>query len=114
MQSNTDDASIGLDLEGKAQNIDSGALVTSGGKLPHSFQVSTTKLLDVIIALNPRSRSLDAKQRKKVRQSINQKLYNKTRPGLYLEVNKLLHLAYLGQPNGAKTQHQWRIFCSDS
>ncbi|MEP0873521.1 DUF559 domain-containing protein [Trichocoleus desertorum AS-A10] len=74
----------------------------------------TTKLLDIIIALSPQSQKLNPKQRKTLRQNLNTKLYNKTRPGFYWEVADSLHIAYAGQPAGAKTQHHWRIFCDDS
>jgi len=89
------------------------ALVAAGGNLPHQFQVSTSKLLDVFVALSPRGQSLTGRQRADFRQVINQRLYNKTRPGFYVEVGELFHIAYVGQPNGAMTQHQWRIFCGD-
>jgi very-short-patch-repair endonuclease len=104
---------LDLDLEGSERPTNGKALVTSGGKLPHSFRVSTSKLLDVIVALSPRGQSLTGKQRKVFRQTINQKLYNRTRPGFYLEVGDLLHIAYAGQPQGANTQHQWHVFCGD-
>jgi hypothetical protein len=74
----------------------------------------TTKLLDIIIALSPRSQNLNSKQRKALRQEINTKLYNKTRSGFYWEAADSLHIAYAGQPKGANTQHHWRIFCDDS
>lgn len=102
-----------LDLEGNERNTGSYALVAIGGKLPYSFQVPTSKLLDVVVALSPRGRTLDNRQRKKFRQTVNQKLYSKTRPGFYLEVGDVLHIAYAGQPGGAGTQHHWRIFCGD-
>ncbi|MBW4540665.1 MAG: endonuclease domain-containing protein [Myxacorys chilensis ATA2-1-KO14] len=113
MHSNTSNGTtFNLDLEGNEHNTQSNALVAIGGKLPNCFQVSTGKLLDVIVAFSPRYRSLDAKQGRQFRQTLRQKLYNKTRPGFYLEVGELLHLAYAGQPGGANTQHQWRIFCA--
>ena len=87
------------------------AIVPSGGKLPCCFEVSTSKLLDVVIALAPSSRNLDTKQKKKFRKNLNQKLYNKTRPGFYWEATSILHIAYAGQPNGHGSQHQWRLFC---
>jgi hypothetical protein len=96
-----------------ARQREGGVLVPAGSKLPHSFQVPTSKLLDVIVALSPRGRGLEGKQRKKFRQALNQRLYTKTRPGFYLEVGEVLHIAYAGQPGGAGTQHHWRIFCND-
>ena len=87
---------LDLNLKSSEHTTASNALVTSGGKLPHSFQVSTSKLLDVIVALSPRGRNLTSKQRKAFRQTVNKSLYNKTRPGYYLEVGNVLHIAYVG------------------
>jgi very-short-patch-repair endonuclease len=111
--SDSNGTTFNLDLEGSERNTQSNALVAIGGKLPHCFQVPTSKLLDVIVAFSPRCRTLDTKQRRQFRQKVGQKLYNKTRPGFYLEVGEMLHLAYAGQPNGARTQHHWRIFCAE-
>lgn len=104
---------LDLDLEGN-DTTESNALVASGGKLPFSFEVPTSKLLDVMVALIPKCRDLDTKQKRKARKVLNQKLYTKTRPGFYLEVTDVFHLAYAGQPKGAGNQHQWRIFCAES
>lgn len=89
------------------------AIVAIGGKLPHSFQVATSKVIDVIIAFSPQGRGLTGKQRQQFRKKVNQKLYTKTRPGFYLEATEAFHLAYAGQPGGANTQHLWWIFCTD-
>lgn len=111
MSFNPNDGGINLDLEGNEHDTGDNALVPIGGKLPYCFEVPTSKLLDVFIALSPRSRSLSAKERKKLRQQVNSKLYNKTRPGFYLEISTAFHVAYAGQPRGAGSQHHWRIFC---
>ena len=91
-----------------------GGLVAIGGKLPFSFQVKTSKLLDVLLAFSPRSRGLKGKRLKKFRQELNQKLYIKTRPGFYFEISEHLHFSYVGQPGGANTQHQWAVHCDES
>jgi very-short-patch-repair endonuclease len=102
-----------FDLEGTERRTTGGAMVSIGGKLPHCFEVPTSKLLDVIVQLSPRGRNADTKERKKLRKALNQKIYTKTRPGFYMEVGHVLHFAYMGQPNGAGSQHWWRIFCAD-
>jgi len=98
-----------FEIEGKADT----ALVAIGGKLPNQFRVTSGKLLDIMMALAPRCRGLEGKQRQKVRKSLQQKLYNQTRPGFYCEVAPVLHFSYAGQPGGAKTLHHWYIFCAD-
>ncbi|MBL1176824.1 endonuclease domain-containing protein [Pantanalinema sp. GBBB05] len=108
-----DDGVVNLNLDGNEHNTGDNTLVPIGGKLPYCFEVPTSKLLDVFIALSPRSRNLTVKQRKKLRQQVNSKLYNKTRPGFYLEISTAFHVAYAGQPRGAGTQHHWRIFCTE-
>jgi len=102
-----------LNFDGNKATEQNGPLVTVGGKLPHSFQVPTSKVIDVLIALSPRSQGLTGKQRQKFRKTISQKLYNKTRPGFYFEMTASFHLAYAGQPGGVRTQHHWHIFCTD-
>lgn len=89
------------------------ALVAASNHFPHQFQVSTSKLLDVFVALSPRGQSLRGKERRDFRQTIYQRLYNKTRPGFHTEVGELFHITYIGQPNGATTQHRWCISCGD-
>jgi len=91
-------------------NFDAG-IVPSGGKLPCTIPVTTRQLLDVLMALAPACRNMDARQKKKFRKQLNRKLYNKTRPGFYSEPAPFLHLAYVGQPQGPGTQHHWKIFC---
>ncbi|GAB4232505.1 MAG: hypothetical protein Kow00121_60650 [Elainellaceae cyanobacterium] len=105
--------SLKLDLDG-SEKTEGSTLVSVGGKLPHCFPVSTAQLLDIIVALSPHCQKLDGKKRKAFRQELNKKLYNKTRPGFYWEANDSFHIAYAGQPGGAKTQHRWRIFSDDS
>lgn len=89
-----------------------GTIVPIGGNLPCSFQVPTSKLLDVIVALSPSGRTLTGKARQKARQKANAWLYNRTRPGFCFMIKKnVFHIAYAGQPQGAGTQHHWHIFC---
>lgn len=90
------------------------SLVPAGSKLPFEFLVETTKLLDVIMAIFPKARQATPSQKKKLRKDLNAKLYTKTRPGFYLEVNNSLHFAYVGQLGGHGTQHQWRLYCNES
>lgn len=104
---------LDFELEGNEHEDKNGALVAIGGKLPHSFRVPTSKLIDIIMTLSPQERNLAGKQRQKFRKTVSQRLYNKTRPGFYLEATSSLHLAYAEQPGGAKTQHHWHIFCTD-
>ena len=61
---NTNGADFNLDLESSTNSPKSNALVAVGGKLPHCFQTSTSKLLDVLVALAPGYRKLDAKGKK--------------------------------------------------
>ena len=111
MQANS--AVLNLDLDSSNHSTSTQALVAIGGKLPICFQVPTSKLLDVIVALAPGCINLDANRKKQARKTLSQKLYNKTRPGFYAEITPKLHLGYAGQPQGHGTQHQWRIFCDD-
>lgn len=101
-----------LELDGDEHNTDGNAIVPISGKLPHSLEVTTGKLLDVVLAFAPQSQHLDNRQKKAFRKTLGQKLYLKSRPGFYYEVSKDLHIAYAGQPNGAGTQHLWRLFCT--
>jgi very-short-patch-repair endonuclease len=92
---------------------DSNAIVPSGGKLPHSFEVATSKFLDIVMALSPNAKGLGAKQKQKMRKDLNAKIYNKCRPGFYAELSESLHFAYAGQPGGHGKPHNWRLFCDD-
>lgn len=49
----SDETSYGLELEGVERNTGRNAIVPIGGKLPYVFEMQTTKLLDVILALSP-------------------------------------------------------------
>jgi very-short-patch-repair endonuclease len=109
----TNSAVLNLDLDSGNRSNSTHDLVAIGGKLPICFQVPTSKLLDVIVALAPGCINLDATRKKQARKILAQKLYNKTRPGFYAEITPKLHLGYAGQPQGHGTQHQWRIFCDD-
>jgi very-short-patch-repair endonuclease len=104
---------VELDLVDKEFDSGYSALVPIGGKLPCCFQVSTSQLLDVILAFTPSYQNFDDSQKKQLRKKLNQKLYNKTRPGFYCEATQTFHFAYFGQPYGHGTQHQWRIFCTE-
>lgn len=89
------------------------AIVSTGGKLPHSYEVSTAKFLDIFIALSPSLANLSRQQKQKKRQALNARLYTQCRPGFYAELSENLHFAYAGQPQGHGTQHLWRLFCND-
>jgi Protein of unknown function (DUF2726) len=89
------------------------AIVLSGGKLPHCFEVNTDKFLDVIIAISPKSQTMASRQKKELRKTLNARLYNKTRPGFYAELSESLHFAYGGQPGGHGSPHRWRLYCDD-
>lgn len=88
---------------GKEHRVSSNSLVSISGKLPYYQELRTRILLDVLFVIY---------QQKNVgsRKKINQWLYSKTRPGLYLELNEHLHLAYADQRDGHGTQHWWRLF----
>jgi len=109
----TETTVINLDLAGGDHSTSTHALVAMSGKLPYCYQVPTSKLLDIIVALAPGCRNLDSNRKKQARKALSQKLYNKTRPGFYREISAILHLGYVGQPQGHGTQHHWRIFCDD-
>ncbi len=53
-----------FEVGAKEGNTKNGEMVAIGGQLPNSFQVPTSKLLDVIVALSPTGRGLQGKQRK--------------------------------------------------
>ena len=109
----TDTTVINLDLDSGDHSTSTHALVAMSGKLPYCYQVPTSKLLDIIVALAPGARNLDSTRKKQARKTLSQKLYNKTRPGFYREISTILHLGYVGQPQGHGTQHHWRIFCDN-
>jgi hypothetical protein len=48
------------------------------------------------------------------RQKARRWLYNKTRPGFYIELNTHLHLAYADQRGGHGSQHWWRLFFDEA
>lgn len=76
------------------------AIVSSGSKLPHCFEVATSKFLDIVMALSPKAKGLGVKQKQKMRKDLNARIYNKCRPGFYAELSESLHFAYVGQPGG--------------
>jgi Protein of unknown function (DUF559) len=83
-------------------------LVPISGQLPLCLELPTPKVLDVILALY--SKTQNQAELKSLRKKLNARLYPKTRPGFYMEVNDHLHLAYMGQPEGQGKQHWWRLF----
>jgi Protein of unknown function (DUF559) len=88
---------------GIEHRVSSNSIVSLGGKLPYYQELRTKILLDVLFIIY---------EQKSVggRKKINQWLYSRTRPGLYLELNEHLHLAYADQRDGHGTQHWWRLF----
>jgi very-short-patch-repair endonuclease len=105
-----------LSIPSLNQVLDSGTstIVPIRGELPYQFQVPTRKLLDIILALSPHAQKATDPQRKKLRQSLSRRFYNRTRPGFYMQVSSRLHIGYAGQPAGHGKQHQWRIFCDET
>jgi very-short-patch-repair endonuclease len=114
---NLDDSATGSSsdnaTDGRGIDVEQNSIVSIGGKLPHCFELTTSKFLDVVIALSPKSTGMTQRQLKALRKSLNAKLYNKTRPGFYAEMSESLHFAYAGQPGGHGSVHQWRLFCDD-
>lgn len=102
-----------LGLSGKEHFIGGNSIVSISGKLPNCFEVPTSKLLDVLMAFSQTVQGSDRREQRRLRGVLNQKLFTRTRPGFYMEVGDVLHFAYMGQPNGAGSQHWWRIFCTD-
>lgn len=96
----------------KEHNVKSSQIISLGGKLPYYLELPTGKILDVLLELFQNSSSLP-KNRKEARSKINHWLYNRTRPGCYVELGKKLHLAYGHQKDGRGTQHYWRLFFDD-
>jgi hypothetical protein len=89
---------LNFNLDVTEQQGNDKAIVSIGGKLPHSFQVATNKFLDVVMALSSKSQNLSQKQKQRLRKDFNAKLHNKCRPGFYSELSESLHFAYAGQP----------------
>jgi Protein of unknown function (DUF559) len=115
--SNLNDSATGSSsdnaIDSRGIDVEQNSIVSIGGKLPHCFELTTSKFLDVVIALSPKSTGMNQRQLKALRKSLNAKLYNKTRPGFYAEMSESLHFAYAGQPGGHGSVHQWRLFCDD-
>lgn len=103
-----------IDAQDLTDNLEKNGIVPIGGKLPFSFQVNTSQLLDAIITLSPQLQKLSQSDKAKARKSLYGKLYIQTRPGYYRELSASLHLAYYGQPGGHGKQHFWNLFCDDS
>jgi hypothetical protein len=93
-------------IEHKTQNS---ALVPMGGKLPFYIEVQTSKLLNLLLDLTNKM-SANEDTRKKARRW----LFDKTRPGFYMELNAHLHLAYADQRGGHGSQHWWRLFFDEA
>lgn len=94
---------------GIEHRVPGGALVPLGGQLAYYLELRTGKLLDVLLVLFP-SQSNHATRQTEFRNKINKWLYTKTRPGIYIEINKHFHLGYADQRDGHGTQHWWRLF----
>ena len=96
-------------LGGIERKVDGSALVPIAGHLPYSLELRSSKLLDVLLELFSTQIS-QGDNRANLRKKINSWLYVRTRPGIYLELNNHLHLAYADQRDGSGTQHWWRLF----
>jgi Protein of unknown function (DUF559) len=94
--------------QGTKEHHNHSGLVPLSGQLPLCLELPTPKVLDVILALH--SKTQNQAELKTLRKKLNERLYPRTRPGSYLEVNENLHLAYMGQPDGHGKQHWWRLF----
>lgn len=90
--------------------ISDGQIVPIGSGLPYNVQISTGKLLDILMTLAPGTQRLNPKQKRECRTKLNQKLYPKTRPGFCMRIAENLHLGYAGQPDGHGKPHHWRLF----
>lgn len=110
---NGNEKSPNFDLEGEVRHVNEDSLVAVGGKLPYCSQVPTSKVLDVVLAITPSAQRATRSQKKKLRKTLGQRLYTRTRPGLYMELSESLHLSYAGQPDGHGSQHHWRLFYDD-
>ena len=92
---------------GIEHRVPSNSLVPVGGKLPYFQELRTSSLLDVILMVSEQTGQAN-------REKINQRLFSKTRPGFYTELNDHLHLAYADQRDGHGSQHWWRLFFDDN
>ena len=93
-----------MELQGIEHQSSESAIAPIGGKLPYSLEITSSKVLDVLLALFPG---------KATRKQLNNFLYSRTRPGFYMELNDALHLAYADQRDGHGTAHWWRLFFGD-
>lgn len=96
-----------LDDSGIEHQLGSSALVPIGGRLPYYLELQTGRLLDLLMSLSPPTRINN------FREKLRTRLYSRTRPGFYIEMNPSLHLAYADQRDGHGTQHWWRLFFDD-
>jgi hypothetical protein len=86
-------------------------LVPIGGKLPYYLELQTGRVLDILIQLFQHQLP---KNRSEARNKIKNWLYNRARPGCYLELGQHFHIAYGHQKDGRNTQHYWRLFFDDT
>jgi hypothetical protein len=86
-------------------------LVSISGKLPYYMELQTGKILDIFCQLYKANLPTD---RKLARTKINGWLYNRTRPGFYIDLSDDLKLGYAHQKDGSGTQHYWRLFFNDN
>jgi hypothetical protein len=85
--------------------------VPIGGKLPYSLELRTTNILDILsVFLMPH----ENEDNQDFRERLQQRLYNRCRPGFYHEMNEHFYLAYGDQRDGHGTQHYWRVFYDDT
>lgn len=96
---------------GREYRNQSNNLVSISGKLPYYMELQTGKILDVFCQLYKANLPTD---RRLARDKIRGWLYNRTRPGFYIELADDLNLGYAHQKDGSGTQHYWRLFFNDT
>ena len=86
------------------------SIVETKGKLPLCLELRSSLTLDILSTfLEPR----ENESKKIFRARLRKGLYNRCRPGFYMELNEHFHLGYADQRDGHGTQHYWRIFYDD-
>ena len=86
------------------------SIVETAGKLPLCLELRSSLTLDILSAfLEPR----ENETKKDFRARLRKGLYNRCRPGFYMELSEHFHLGYADQRDGHGTQHYWRIFYDD-
>lgn len=88
--------------------LHSSTLVPMGGQLAYYKELPTGKLLDFFISFSKKD------NKKGMRTQLNKRLYSKTRPGFYAQIESGLHLAYADQRDGANSPHWWRLFFNEA